>query len=168
MKTCARGGACCAPKNPQILDNFARCRNHKDGLTSYCKSCLKQYREQHKAQRHKVIQRWRIANKDKMRQYRANTAVKNGERTKKWREKNLLRVRYGITNEIWGAMFDSQNGCCAVCSAHASQLSRGLAVDHCHTSGRFRGLLCHMCNQAIGLFKDSPERLTKACEYLRR
>lgn len=41
-----------------------------------------------------------------------------------------------------------------------------LVVDHCHSSGEVRGLLCHNCNRALGLFKDSRENLLNAVEYL--
>lgn len=53
---------------------------------------------------------------------------------------------------------------CEVCGVILA--GRELAVDHCHESGKVRGLLCHSCNMGIGQFKDSPELLRKAAVYL--
>jgi hypothetical protein len=64
-------------------------------------------------------------------------------------------------------LFEEQNGCCAICKEPESR-DRELALDHCHDTGEIRGLLCSACNTGIGLFKDSPERLVAASEYLTR
>lgn len=49
----------------------------------------------------------------------------------------------------------------------ASKHKLKLVVDHCHSSGKVRGLLCHNCNRALGLFQDSMSSLTRAIEYLK-
>ena len=60
-------------------------------------------------------------------------------------------------------MLERQRGVCAVCG---EQPARSLCVDHCHATGKVRGLLCSPCNLAIGQFKDSPARLRKAAAYV--
>jgi hypothetical protein len=77
-----------------------------------------------------------------------------------------LRNNYGITLEQWNEIFDRQNGCCAICGKHNSQLKKSLHVDHCHETNKVRGLLCSKCNRAIGNFNDDINLLQKAINYL--
>jgi len=84
------------------------------------------------------------------------------------RKRYRLQVEYGITLEAYQALVDVQRGLCAICGKPELTKNKQLAVDHCHTSGRIRGLLCFHCNTAIGLFNDSPEQLQAAIDYLRK
>lgn len=59
-------------------------------------------------------------------------------------------------------MLELQHGLCAICSEKMVQP----AVDHCHATKRVRGLLCRSCNVGLGFFKDDPERLRRAIDYL--
>ncbi|WP_344447709.1 endonuclease domain-containing protein [Kitasatospora nipponensis] len=63
-------------------------------------------------------------------------------------------------------MLADQGSCCAVCGLLAGD--RALQVDHCHTTGRVRGLLCRKCNSGIGMLGDSPEGVQRALSYLLR
>lgn len=75
---------------------------------------------------------------------------------------------YGLTLDDYTAMLTAQGGRCAICGAASSDATkRRLAVDHCHGTGRVRGLLCGKCNIGIGQFNHDPDLLTKAIEYLR-
>lgn len=76
--------------------------------------------------------------------------------------RNHLR-RYGLTQSDVERMRKSQEGRCLVCHAEAE-----LVIDHCHTTGVVRGLLCHHCNRGIGHFQDDPTRLWSAIQYLSR
>lgn len=80
--------------------------------------------------------------------------------------RNSLKSKYGITPGQYEEMLVSQGGVCAICGSHpiAEQL---LSVDHCHTTGKVRGLLCQSCNIGIGHFEDSPSILEKAISYLK-
>lgn len=168
MKECCRNktGNCVVEVNPQPLENFSRDKKRKDGLTVHCKSCLKKYRDENKEARNKTIMEWRKRNPEKMREYRKREMPKIIARGKKWREKNNLLFRYGISNEKWQEMFAEQNGCCKICGSHQSAVKGPLNVDHCHSSKKVRALLCQNCNRGLGMFKDSPELFDKAREYL--
>jgi len=63
-------------------------------------------------------------------------------------------------------LFAQQNGCCAICNRHQSEFEKSLEVDHCHKTGKVRGLLCHFHNKAIGLFQDNLILLDNAKDYL--
>lgn len=80
---------------------------------------------------------------------------------------SLLRSKYGIGIAEYEQMLEQQSGVCAICEQPQSDPRyEALAVDHCHATGRIRGLLCNLCNKSLGGFKDSPERLRRAAEYL--
>lgn len=61
-------------------------------------------------------------------------------------------------------LYASQAGLCAICGKEPED--RRLAMDHCHATGRVRGLLCMHCNVGLGMFKDNKEVLEKAIAYL--
>lgn len=79
------------------------------------------------------------------------------------REKTL-----GITDQEYWDFYNRQNGRCGICRRRMySKRHKRLAVDHCHASGRIRGLLCHNCNTALGLLRDDPEVIMRAAEWIK-
>ena len=86
--------------------------------------------------------------------------------TRRERDK-VLRATFGITLEDYDNKLEEQNNSCAICGRkHRLETQRSLAVDHCHTTGLVRGLLCMNCNTAIGHFRDDKTLLQKAIDYL--
>ena len=90
----------------------------------------------------------------------------------KGRKHNLKR-RYNITPQEYETKLASQDYKCAICGKDASDNIRGnkldqLHIDHCHTSGKLRDLLCHQCNSFLGHAKDNIEILQKAIDYLHK
>lgn len=90
-----------------------------------------------------------------------------------WKRKDTGWVRrfatlasYGLTEEDYNAMLRAQENRCAACERESWEVKRGLFVDHCHKTGRVRGLLCSNCNTAIGLASDDPARLRALADYL--
>lgn len=85
------------------------------------------------------------------------------------KERKLLD-RYGITHQDYLRMLEEQNECCAICEIHIDEYSqyRHFHVDHCHTTGEVRGLLCFPCNTAIGLLGDDPVNTDRATKYLNK
>jgi hypothetical protein len=72
--------------------------------------------------------------------------------------------RYGMTRAVYEALLKEQHGRCKACGAELLP-GRATHVDHCHTTGRTRALLCRSCNLSLGLMKESPERLRKLASY---
>jgi len=84
------------------------------------------------------------------------------------RHRNKLRYGYKLSVLQYNLMLAEQNGRCAICGTVKCDTGRRFAVDHDHETGTIRGLLCRACNQGLGQFKDNPELLSKAFEYLKR
>jgi hypothetical protein len=81
--------------------------------------------------------------------------------------RTMLKTKYGMTEKVFSMLLAAQGYKCAVCGTEApGGKGNGFVVDHCHTGGQIRGLLCTSCNTGLGLFKDSPETLSKAIKYL--
>lgn len=80
------------------------------------------------------------------------------------REKNRytnVDARYQATKEELQAVREKADGHCRICL-----LPKRLVIDHCHTSGMVRGMLCYRCNTSLGKFADDPARLRRAADYL--
>lgn len=121
---------------------------------------------------------YQLANKHKyksrIKKYYADNRDRIVEISNKWKSENKPRLRelqllrhYGINNETFNKMFNDQNGQCAICKRHQSELPKTLSVDHDHNTGKVRGLLCDRCNRAIGFMKDDPNLLVSAAEYIK-
>ena len=85
--------------------------------------------------------------------------------TRLW--KSSLKRKFGINFEKYVEMLEAQNYRCAICGRHQEELTRRMAVDHSHTNGHIRGLLCGNCNAGIGNLDDSIDMLHKAIKYLK-
>jgi hypothetical protein len=83
-----------------------------------------------------------------------------------------LKMRYGMTAAEYAAMLLIQEGVCAICRQPETRThgrtgrTFSMPVDHCHKSGKVRGLLCQNCNRALGLLGDDVDRLKAAVRYL--
>lgn len=85
--------------------------------------------------------------------------------------RNNLRKLYKMTPEDYDRLLARQGGACAICGGTSPGGRRGVEtfnVDHCHKTGRVRGLLCTPCNRGIGLLGDASDLLRAAAAYLSR
>lgn len=80
---------------------------------------------------------------------------------------SAYKTKYGITLEEYEQILKEQNNCCYICNIEEGYNNKPLYVDHCHSSGKIRRLLCQHCNTGLGMFKDNPELLIKAADYLK-
>ncbi len=93
--------------------------------------------------------------------------------TKEGKERSIeyhLIKTYGITKQEYNEMLEVQGGACLLCNKKSYKTSSGkvrsLYVDHCHDTGKVRGLLCQNCNVGLGNFKDDIPLLRRAINYL--
>jgi Recombination endonuclease VII len=85
-----------------------------------------------------------------------------------WR--NALRRNYDTTPEFIYDLYLAQRKLCCLCRQEIAEPGTGAGgvhIDHCHSSGRIRGILCQPCNHMLGLAKDSAETLLRAAAYLK-
>ena len=100
----------------------------------------------------------------------------NPARIREIERKSKLKAAYGITPEQYEQMLVAQGNSCAICKSTLpfsrayknSGKTRRFVVDHCHVTGRVRGLLCNRCNRALGLIADNSTVLSQMLEYLRK
>lgn len=114
-------------------DEFPLNRSSRTGRQSYCKPCHNKYVLERKRERY------------------------GGQKS------FLLNLRYGIDQETFDRMVESQGGLCAICGEEPAE-----HVDHSHVSGAVRGILCFNCNGGLGRFKDDKTVMGRAIEYLVR
>jgi 5-methylcytosine-specific restriction endonuclease McrA len=89
----------------------------------------------------------------------------NRDKVLKSQRKSDLKRLYGLSLEDHQALLDRQGGACALC---LDTFTSAPHVDHCHKTGKVRGLLCSNCNTALGLMQDSPELMLRAAAYVSR
>lgn len=119
--------------------------------------------------------RWRLENKEKLaanyKKWRSENRSQYNEYRKELREKwhkegKYASKKYGINPTQFLILEQSQGGQCAICQNPQTGRFKRLVIDHCHRTGRVRGLLCSRCNLAIGSMKDDSELLLRAVRYL--
>lgn len=131
---------------------FGKNRSTKDGLTSYCRSCINAYNRE------------RSKNNEKIRLKSKNQYHSNKRRHRDWELKRL----FSISIEDYERMLSEQDGVCAICKQPENhRKSKTLSVDHDHITGRVRGLLCSLCNSGLGYFKDNIKIMELAIIYLK-
>jgi hypothetical protein len=122
---------------------------HKDkrapaGLAYYCITCvLEKQRKWHKEKSH-------------LEEYRNR------------RRSSYMKMNYGITLEERTKLLEQQEFKCAICQIELKTQGTHTHTDHCHGSGKVRGILCTNCNRGLGHFKDSVSHLRAAIDYLSR
>lgn len=155
VKTCTK----CGVEKP--LEAFSRTPRQRDGRHSWCKAC------------HALNAReWRAKNPDRAERAQRAWKAKHPEVHAATKYRAHLKA-YGLTENDYDWMLSAQGGACLICKGQPAD-GRRLAVDHDHACcpGKkscgycVRGLLCGRCNSALGHFKDDPNHLKAALEYL--
>lgn len=126
--------------------DFHKRKTTKDGLFNECKKC---------AHKRSNANEWKAAEKA------GRTTMRSTERQKSYNLK-----KYGITAYEYRMMKEAQGGVCAMCGDPPGK--KDLAVDHCHSTGKVRALLCHRCNPMLGYALDDVVRLQNAIHYLNK
>lgn len=130
---------CSACKRSLPIDQFGQCSGYRDGRRGQCNACRTAYQAQ------------RLLRDPSKRKTKAQI------------RKNDLQQRYRLSPEEYDRILASQGERCSICEKKAQ-----LHVDHCHKTGRVRGLLCFACNLALGRVGDDLEGIGRFVRYLER
>lgn len=161
-KTCTK----CAETKP--LSDFYKNKSGKLGLGSRCKVCHRELAYSTRVGTSTAAWHvWKENNIDHLREYRRRLHKGRKDKASAYGRKNHLKRKFNLSSDEYSAMMVSQDGKCAICGLPSSP-GKSLAVDHNHTTGKIRGLLCTTCNLGLGSFKDNANLLQRASEYLLR
>lgn len=155
MKQCSK----CKKEKP--FNEFAKDSRRYDKLTTQCKECRNAHsRQYYKDNPDKRISLNKRQTENRKKYYDSPEGVISSRRAH-------LKRKYNITLEEYNQMSESQDNKCKICGQeNMDGRYEVLAVDHCHTTGKIRGLLCGNCNLALGNFKDDIQLLKNAIIYL--
>lgn len=176
MKRCPK----CGVDKPKA--EFYKSSQTKSGIAVYCKDCsrglrkrfyydnrswaIQQSREWRKQNPEKLNAQgrdWRARNRERARATRAAWAENNRDKRLEHSKAAAWKYRYGLNRTEYKQFFVDHGSKCAICSTE-----KNLVIDHCHESGRLRGVLCRKCNLAIGHFDDDPKRIESAIKFLEK
>ncbi len=162
MKTCSK----C--KELKEFSEFYKANYTSSGYSCSCKACHKiTYSKYKKLNRKKLSEKqkeYNAKNKERNRLYHLNNKEKLADK-KKW---SHLKKTFNLDKEQYLKMLKIQNNVCYICkNIETTKGAKYLSVDHCHKTGKIRGLLCAACNKALGGFKDNIEYLESAIKYLK-
>lgn len=177
----------CGETNPE---KFYRDKSRKSGFSSRCKICNRNYTRPLKRRKPKIdnpllpeaelycpscktvktandfyVSKWRKTGRAS---HCKDCYQKNYFNDKERIKFQRIASTFGISKEDYETMLLNQNGVCAICNEpELSKRFKFLAVDHCHKTGKIRGLLCSKCNQGLGYFNDNVSNLQSAITYLK-
>jgi hypothetical protein len=125
------------------LDAFYKAKRGKFGVMSKCKSCKAQYESSYYKNNHEA---------------RKKRSIRELERSR--------LKRYQLSSSEFKSLLEVQYNCCAICTIDITNSIQN--VDHCHFTGKVRGILCTNCNTGLGKLGDTEDSLLKALQYLRK
>jgi len=178
----------CGDENPE---NFYRDKSRGSGFSSRCKKCNREYVRPIKRIKKEVknplspdenlwcsqCKTFQRASDFYVNDWRATgraSRCKSCFRDNYYADRKRIKFQrifkaFGITETRYFEILEAQGGACAICRQPEKSIRfKYLAVDHCHKTGKIRGLLCHRCNKSLGSLLDSIESLENAIEYLKK
>lgn len=129
---------------------FVKSKAFSTGYDNICLTCSRE-----------KVKLWRKQNPEKRKEQQKR------ENSKDYNHNKHLKTVYGITRQEYMYLFNKQHGNCKICGKHQSELTKRLFVDHCHVTGKIRGLLCHHCNSMLGYSRDNIDILQLGINYLK-
>lgn len=139
------------------------------------KEYMREYVKQNREKFRRTPEQQAKYNEERRKKYAecAETRDLARKKVKEWQQANPHKrkehriLKYGLTLDQFNQMLEAQGMKCAICGySDMSNKNNFPLVDHCHSTGKVRGLLCMNCNQALGKFKDSLDNLKAAIAYL--
>lgn len=161
---------CCRCKKDKFEKDFYRFTTRKRGYSHSCKECDKKKYLQNKdriaLERRKYYQENHQEILKRKKDYYRKGIPKIKE--KSWKQKNILINNRIFNIEDYNREISRCNKKCEICNQDPSNHKKGFCVDHNHNTYHYRGILCSLCNSALGYFKEDIVIMTRAIEYLRK
>lgn len=136
----------------KTFDCFYVSRISSAGSTIYVPSCKQ-------CESKKAKRKWNSLSEEEKKNW-----SKRSNSNKEYHKNYRLQTKYNLTLQEFKQMYDDQQGCCYICET--SVPNDQIRVDHDHSTGKVRKLLCHHCNVILGHARENPEVLTKCVEYI--
>ncbi|WAL94491.1 endonuclease VII domain-containing protein [Streptomyces sp. Je 1-369] len=178
MSDLPQGKKCSRCKRTRERAAFASNKSMRGGLQAYCKECAAEYYKERQEAKGRAVRvkvsvphghkrcpqctevkphaEWE-PNPTSSDGYSSYCKICRAERN----QRSYFKRKYGITMAERDELVLSQAGVCCICLA-----APAVHVDHCHDTGRVRGVLCFSCNAALGQFKDRPDSIRRAAAYV--
>jgi DNA repair exonuclease SbcCD ATPase subunit len=155
-------------KKAYRLANLEKIKKHSKKYRNANKDKIKEtnriYHAENKDERNKQMTKYRIANRDKLNE------IAKSKRTPEKNKKYAIKSTYGLTLEQYNSMLNQTGGKCPICDVEFKRKGDGggkhPCVDHCHKTGKVRGIICSKCNAGIGNLNDNIQRIRKAADWL--
>jgi hypothetical protein len=161
----------CNVEKEVCFENFYRSKQTKDGYRSWCKDCFKAAGRKYDQENPEQLYRRVIKSRNRSEE----SKKAHSDRSVKWARENPLKTRdtcvartFNVPKGWLTERNQQVNGCCEICGVaqHSEEHPKWLCVDHNHTTGEPRGLLCSNCNLGIGQFKERTDLMLEAIKYL--
>jgi len=155
---------CTHCKEDKPFSEYYPVANGIKGVRPRCKECMKILEKKKYGENDEF--RWSKLNKQAIKlQTNPEHKARHQESQRRWH----LKSSYGLTTEMFDAMVAAQGGGCAICKIkpEVGVPKTRMVVDHCHKTNTVRGILCDLCNTAIGKFHDDISKLESAIRYLK-
>lgn len=150
-----------AKRNPERVKEIKRRfrERHRERIKAERAAEYQAKREERNA----AVRKWTAENPEMAAAQRVRARLRKMQR----KLNSVLQYHYNVTAEQYQRLNDAQGGVCAICGGESGTArTKRLFVDHNHTTGRLRGLLCHACNMALGFLREDPAIFIKATAYL--
>ena len=155
------------------LNNFSKNLSNRDGIYGQCKSC-RRIKRKRREKNHIVCVSSKTCKRCNSHKHSSefvpNKSNKDGLNgwCKVCAKDDGLNKKYGISYNQYIQILKTQNNKCAIClTSEPLGISNSFVVDHCHSTGKIRGLLCNHCNTGLGKLGDTIETLERVLSYLK-
>lgn len=161
---------CYKCKEHKDLKEFSMDRHKNDGLSKLCRGCCAEKAKIYykKNRKRLILESVKWGQNHPERRRLATTRYYENHRDRYYRWNRIRKLRsYGMSEAEYRDLLKEQKMACAICKTKAPGKKRKeFSVDHDHSTGKVRGLLCNRCNKSIGAFNDDPKLLAAALAYL--
>jgi hypothetical protein len=158
-----------SPKGKEVTRKYKRKYRQSPKGKEYYRKYQQEYNKSSKGKKvhHRIMKRYRQSPKGKKAGQEYQRRYVKSRRGKEVRLRYHLQHTYGISLDKYNRLCEKQHNRCAICfRAHPGH--KRLCVDHSHTTGKVRGLLCHNCNLMLGVYNDSILVLQAVIRYLEK